>query len=91
MIGGISKREFDEYLGDVEKCTGRKIGAEQRDKLYEFLRTHDVSCPVDDATYEAIKDDFDKRATKKRLRSEWSEKIMKNGLLMKKIISVTIK
>ena len=72
-IGGISKRDFDAYLEDIEKWTGRKIGTEQREKIYDFLRTHDVSKPIDRAEYNKIRDDFNKSSTKERLRKEYSE------------------
>ena len=59
-IGGILKKDFDDYLGDVEKCTGRKISAEQREKMYEFLREHDVSKPVSEKEYNDICKEFKK-------------------------------
>ena len=72
-IGGISKKDWEAYLNDIEKCTNRKFSKEQKDLLEKYLRNHDISKSVDDNLYHEISREFDKRATKNKLRKEWAE------------------
>ena len=60
-VGGIPKSEFDEYLGDIEKCTGIKISEKQRNMLEKYLKNHDVSNTVDKATKQKIDAEFKRK------------------------------
>ena len=70
MIGGISKCDFEAYLGDIEKCTGISISDKQRKLLEEYLKNHDVSSTVDKVTKKKIDTEFKRK--KVNLRKEWA-------------------
>ncbi|SDP74441.1 RHS repeat-associated core domain-containing protein [Selenomonas ruminantium] len=71
MIGGISKCDFEAYLGDIEKCTGISISDKQRKLLEEHLKSHDVSSTVDKVTKKKIDTEFKRK--KVNLRKEWAK------------------
>ncbi|TYZ27076.1 hypothetical protein FZ041_12700, partial [Selenomonas caprae] len=74
-IGGISRKDWEAYLNDIEKCTNRKISKEQKELLEKYLKDHDVSQPIDKAVKNKIDAEFNKN--KKHLRNKWAEK---NGI-----------
>lgn len=52
---------------------GRKISLEQREKLYEFLRIHDVSKPVGEKEYDDICKDFKKGRIWRSIKEKWAD------------------
>ena len=73
MIGGISRKDWEAYLADIEKCTNREISREQKYLLERYLKNHDITKPIDNSLYNEISKNFSKRAMKNKLRKEWAD------------------
>lgn len=64
---------FDRYLDDIQKCTGLRIGKEQKNLLRDAMRSNKLN-KVDRKDYRKVADEFEKASNKEAFRKEWSAK-----------------